>query len=523
MTAETSTDVLVVGAGPVGLTAACELRRHGVDCRIVDRLTEPPQYAKAVGVQPRTIEIWEDMGLERAALDAATKLDGLIVYVDGEQVSRFELVLPPDIPYQFFALPQYETERLLTEHLAMFGTHVERGVELRSFEQDADGVTCILSGPAGDETVRAGYLVGCDGAHSAVRHGLGLSFEGGAFPEEYMLGDVVVDWSFPHGYGLRILRHADDGSDDLLVCIPLPGDGRYRMTMVVPPELATPPATGDAIEHGFEAGRPTPTLADIQSVIDRLSPEPATARELRWSSLFRISHRIVDRYSSERAFVCGDAAHIHPPTGAQGMNTGIQDAYNLAWKLALAVRGEAAEGLLESYDAERRPIGEEVVGRTVKSARSNVAERSDPASMLLREGQLLIGYPDSPIVSEGAGERAPDVYGLRRDGVSVPVRLFELLRGPTHTLLVAGAGEEAAALIAEARERAHGRLTAYSIGDGAGAPGAPAIRDPGGTFAQTYGLTGTGLVLVRPDGYIGFRSDGLDRDGLLDALGRVFA
>ena len=159
----------------------------------------------------------------------------------------------------------------------------------------------------------------------------------------------------------------------------------------------------------------------------------------------------------------------------------------------------------------------------MKSARSNLAEQSDPAVMLLREAQLLVGYPDSPIVAEGAGDRAPDVYTLRRDGVSVPTRLFDLLRGTAHTLLVADAGETLPGLVGEARERAHGRLAAYSIGDGTGAPGVPAIGDPGGAFATAYGLSGTGLVLVRPDGYIGFRSEGLDRDGLLGAVGRVFA
>jgi 2-polyprenyl-6-methoxyphenol hydroxylase-like FAD-dependent oxidoreductase len=532
---ESTTDVLIAGAGPVGLTMACELRRRGVDCRIVDRLAQPPRYAKAVGVQPRTVELWEAMGLAGAALDAAIELRGMIMLVNGNEASRIELSLPPEVPYRFFALPQYETERLLTDHLRGLGGEVERGVELTGFEQDPDGVTAALTGPDRDDTVRALYVVGADGAHSIVRKTLGLSFEGAAFPEEYMLGDVEVDWSIPRGMTVRSMhRTADGATDDILVCIPLPGHGRYRMSMLVPPDLAMPADAPDGIEHGFAADRPRPTLEHIQAVLDRLSPEPVVARNLRWSSIFRISHRIVDRYTSGRAFVCGDAAHIHPPTGAQGMNTGIQDAVNLAWKLALAVRGVGASGLLESYDAERRPVGEEVVGRTVRHARSHFGDRDDPETVMLREAQLLVAYPDSPIVSGTGdpgsgpqpGERAPDARGLTREGVAFPIRLYELFGGGGHTLIVAGGGgDEVDALVNAARERAGGDLTAYALVAPGADPGSltQAVEDAGGAFAAAYGGPGPSLHLVRPDGYVGFRSDRLDRDGLIAALARVFA
>ena len=269
-----------------------------------------------------------------------------------------------------------------------------------------------LAGDDGERTVRAGYLVGADGAHSTVRKGLGLTFEGAAFEEQYMLGDVEVDWSLPRGYGVRAMHQTDGATDDLLVCIPLPPSdalrasahrrrNRYRMSMLVPADLSAGPSEG--IAHGFEGDR-KPELHHIQAVLDRLSPEPTIARNLRWSSVFRISHRIVNAYGRGRVFVAGDAAHIHPPTGAQGMNTGIQDAHNLAWKLALAVSGDAAPGLLDSYDDERRPVGEEVVGRTVRSAREGIgADSNDPDFVIRREAQLLIDYGDSPIVSAGAG------------------------------------------------------------------------------------------------------------------------
>jgi pentachlorophenol monooxygenase len=448
MPAARDIDVLIAGGGPVGLSAAIELARRGIACRIVDPLAEPLQYAKAVGVQPRTLEVFEGMGVLQAILDAAIPMRGQRVYVNGTQTGELEMALPEDVPFGFIAIPQYATERVLRDELSRRGVHVERGVAVTGFAQDDDGVTVTLTG---DRAVRAGYLVGADGAHSAVRKGLGLRFEGGAFEERYMLGDVEVDWSQPPGWGVRSMHQTDGRTDDLLVCIPLPGRGRYRMSMLVPDELSGPDAK--------------PELRHIQPVLDRLAPEPTTARNLRWSSVFGISHRIVDSYGSGRVFVASDAAHIHPPTGAQGMNTGIQDANNLAWKLALAVRGEGAAGLLASYDAERRPVGAEVVGRTVRHARDGIgADSTDLTYVIRREAQLLISYADSPIVGPGAGGRAPDARGLLRPAVTDPMRLFTLLGQRDHTLLLYAADGDAAAPLPTWRRRRGRRSRPHKAG-----------------------------------------------------------
>ncbi len=279
----------------------------------------------------------------------------------------------------------------------------------------------MLTPSGAEEELRTRYLVGCDGAHSTVRKGLGLSFEGGALPEEFMLADVEVDWDLPHGYTVRSMHHDDAGAvDDVLVCIPLPGSGRYRMSTRVSPELSATAPADAGVAHGLQSGR-GPGLTDIQAVLDRLSPVPTTASTLRWSSVFRISHRIVDRYGRGRVFVAGDAAHIHPPTGAQGMNTGIQDAWNLAWKLALAVADAAAPGLLDSYDAERRPVGEEVVGRTLRHATEGVqADTEDPQTLMLREAQLLVAYRGSPIVDPPGDGPVPGRGTARRTAADSP-------------------------------------------------------------------------------------------------------
>ena len=297
---------------------------------------------------------------------------------------------------------------------------------------------------------------------------------------------------------------------------------------------------------------PPPTLADLQAAVDRLAPAGTTVHDLRWSSIFRISHRIVPQYRVGRVFIAGDAAHIHPPTGGQGMNTGIQDAYNLAWKLALVIHGSADAQLLDSYNAERLPIGQAVVARThartMTMVQGEEAEENDRAE-LMQDSQLLLNYRGSAWVGEDlalpdalskgpqAGDRAPDVGGLRRSGVGHPLRLFELLRGTAHTLLLyldgavghAQADREARHLaeLATALRQWYGEdVGIYGITapgtSAATIAGLPTVEDAEGGFRRLYDVTHMSAYLVRPDGHVGYRAHPLQLERLRGYLRRIF-
>ncbi|WP_131747164.1 FAD-dependent oxidoreductase [Frankia sp. Cppng1_Ct_nod] len=548
-----TTDVLVVGAGPTGLTLAVELARRGVRCRLVEKSTEPPGQAdKAIGVHCRTMEIWEDMGIVAEAMDTGIWFNGQIVVVNGRQTHRVEWNLP-ELPYAHLGLPQYETERILTDRLAALGGSVERGVALRGFTQDASGVTARLSTAGvdggGEETVRARYIVGCDGAHSTVRKELNLAFNAGAgrFPQLFMLADLEVDWSMPEGYLLRFMQVTDGQLGGMLVCVPLRGRGRYRMATMAPPRIMAEAARTD-VPPGFTKEYEPPTLAEFQVALDRLAPAGTTGRNLRWSSIFRISHGIVDRYRVDRAFVAGDAAHLHPPAGGQGMNTGIQDAYNLGWKLALAVGGHAGPGLLDSYEAERRPAGQSVMDRAVRVAFTDEIDNADEKAQFLDEMQMTLTYHGTPGVGEAlgwdapergpaAGDRAPDVHGLRRPGVGHPLRLFELTRGTVHTLLFYAdssttledlRGYEKLAVLV--RQQVGGLVRIYVVADPDASPAVgvdpgvdlQVIHDTARAFRAGYATTGPCAYLIRPDGHVGFRTRPVLAGAIEDHLHAVF-
>ena len=521
-------DVLIAGAGPVGLQLALELQRRGVRWMAIDQREAPDYYCKALGITPRTQEIWDQCGVLDDAQRRGAFLAGMEAATDQGPVER-QPVPPDGLSYGFLTLPQYDTEEVLRLHLARRGGVVRQGVRLASFVQDPDGVTADLEGAEGrKQRIRSRWVVGCDGAHSVVRKGLGLDYEGEAYAMTFMLGDVRLDWDRPHAYGQRI-THLEDGElRNVLVCIPIPGDPRrWRDSMMAPLDMQSDDA---------DLSSP-PSLDVLRAEALPILPPGTAVTDLRWSSYYRISHRIVSRYASGRCFLAGDAAHIHPPIGGQGMNTGLQDAHGLAWRLALAAAGRAAPGLLDGYAEERRPVGLDVVQRTTHRMDAAVTTGDVKFDHWLQDSQLFIDYRDSRWVAEEIsspealargpkpGDRAPDAGGLRAPWVAEPIRLAERMRVPGHLLLLwfdadATADDFArAASLADDLARRH--ADAIMV-DAVVAPDAsvvdherfPILRDAAGAFRAAYDARGCCLYLLRPDRHVAFRADRHDAAAL---------
>ncbi len=525
-----STDVLIVGAGPVGLLLATELSRDGVDVLLIDHHKTRSFFCKALGVTPRTLEIFDDLGVAQDAIDSGVWLHGVSAFNDG--VPGPSMDVPTDLPFGSLSLAQFDTERILEACLHRCGGSVLYGHTLVGFEAGVDDVRAQVQGPDGEmHTVNCRWLVGCDGAHSKVRSTLGLEFAGGQYPQTFVLADLEVGWDLPRGRMYRFNAGAETGQSGraALAAVPVHGSPRrYRLSTVVPDATFnnSDAAAGDA----FSA-----TLDQITALMSPILPKGTTLSSLHWSSIYRVSHRIVPTYAKGRVFLAGDAAHLHPPVGGQGMNTGLQDAHNLAWKLTLASRGLASETLLQSYSTERHAVGLDVVENTSRALNDVLAQRSQLPGM--RETQLLVSYRGSPIVKDeragtatallAAGDRLPDAGQLRRSFVGHPLRLHERLGRGRHVMLGFIENDAAAASLTEMLnllrvtlgESATGCAIAPQNGNPFAVPeDLPLLTDAAGEFAAgVFAKSGT-VCLVRPDGYIGWYSETPTTDGLQSFL-----
>jgi 2-polyprenyl-6-methoxyphenol hydroxylase-like FAD-dependent oxidoreductase len=332
------TDVLIVGSGPTGLSLACQLVRHGVDFVVVEKNEGVTKFSKAIGVQARTLEIYEQLGLAEPAIERGAIASRVRLLAGGRvrgemPLSEIGKGLSP-YPYMLL-LEQSENEKLLYEYLRSHGRDVLWQTELESFSRDGAGVTAVVKTADGrTQTVVAKYLVGCDGASSPVRHGLGLRFEGSTFERMFFVADARVEWDLPHD-ALQVAL----ARDVFTAFFPMKGESRYRIIGTFPEGV-----NKEAGEVAYE---------EIERQIKSEARIALEISDVKWFSLYKVHSRRVNKFSEGRCFVAGDAAHIHSPAGAQGMNTGIQDAYNLAWKLAFVVKGYAGEKLLETYNEER--------------------------------------------------------------------------------------------------------------------------------------------------------------------------
>ena len=565
-TATTKTPVLVVGAGPTGLTMAAELTRHGIPCRIIDKKSGVTDKTKALSVQSRTMEVFEDMGIIDEVLERGRIVSGFSFYNENKrifQVASGEL----DTPYPFNMLyPQFETERSLYGHLNGLGVDVDWNTKILELEPEK-GIKVKLQDADGNvESLEPDYLIACDGGRSFCRKALDIKLKGETFDSEFLIADLTLDWANPpmkdewHGY------FTDQG---FVLIASLDGKNSWRMVMEVP---------WDMQDESDTSHYEQPTFAEFQKMFEMLDPIPGLKlTEPNWISRFRIHRRIIDRFRHGNVFFAGDAGHLHSPAGGQGMNTGIQDAYNLAWKLALVYRGIARPELLDTYNAERYPIIKRQVqttdaafkmmllrhpvSRAIRDRLASLLNNIEPVlnRMEQRASMITINYRNSPIADEyrelplylgnpikeiaelgvwrdfgeapHAGDRAPD-FAFSSNGVEK--RLFEIIQGTTHKLLMFVGNYDEPDFEADFKQRyslleqkygeaiepvlIHMNELPFTVNSQISV-----IQDDDGELHQRYGAHSHCIYLIRPDGYIGYRSQPAKLELFLEYCDRIFA
>ncbi len=473
-------DVLIVGAGPTGLALACDLARRGVQPLVVERSPGLFPGSRGKGIQPRTLEVFDDLGVLDEVLRWGGPAPVGMAWKDGERLGEqrmFDEARPTEQePYAGpWMLPQWRTQEILLARLGELGGEVRFGSELTGLTQDAESVSAVLAQSDGETaTVRARYAVAADGGRSTVRRLIGIKMSGERIDTTpLVVADVVIDALDRDNW--HIFPPSEDGSRGFAAACPLPHSREFQFVAQYP------------------GARSELTADDVRALVADLTHIRAEeVLEVRWASDFTVNAALADRFREGRVFLAGDAAHIHSPAGGQGLNTSVQDAYNLGWKLAAVLRDGAPEALLDTYEEERLPDAAAMLGLSTRihrgQARRGAATR-----------QLGINHRDSPLTREtrsdlpeealSAGDRAPDG---RCDGL----RLFDLFRGPHFTLL---------AVDTDLPEEL---------------PPLPHLRTARIGAYESYGR---GLFLIRPDGYIAWAGPSAAAAGLAEWSSRVAA
>jgi 2-polyprenyl-6-methoxyphenol hydroxylase-like FAD-dependent oxidoreductase len=476
--AAADTDVLIVGAGPVGLFLANECARRGLGFRLIETRASQSEHSKALAIFPRTLEIFDMAGIVAPFLEAANRVTTVRIVTHGRTLARMPF-RPEESPYPFIAMvPQDVTEEILVRALRRKGGDVEYETTFRSAEARVDCVDVTADRRGNPFRLRASVVVGCDGAHSAVRHLLNIPFEGAMYEDTFLLADVETNQALP----AEELQLCPSELGPLAI-FPMSAVRRRIVATVAEPE-------GDV-----------PSLDLVRKALAERGPGEIEALSLHWSSYFRIHHRHVAQLRSGRMFLAGDAAHIHSPFGGQGMNTGLHDAWNLAWKLDLYLHGRAGEPLLDSYDAERLPVIRHVIAMTdvmtkvmgtpnplvqgLRNAVIPMASRLAPFQHAFVEklSELDIAYPDSPMV-EGPGKRYLD--DSMRGGTGIRSRFVLFL------------GEDSGPSVKEAAKRLCESLS---------------------EVVECRTAPGVDVTLVRPDGYAACESRGDGAHAVASARG----
>lgn len=504
-----TTDVLIVGAGPTGLMLANQLGRRGVRAVIIDRHQGPAEQTRAMAVHARTLEIFAQLGVAERAVSLGRRGTGANMWIGGRRVTRIPLQemgqgLSP-YPYVLM-LGQDDTERLLGARLRDWGFDVRWNTELVAFEQHATGVTAtIRTADGATETVTAAYVAGCDGSRSSVRELNGIGFPGEPYEHTFFVADTVATGAMvPDELNVFLWR------DGFTLLFPMAGVNRWRVIGILPEALR---------------GQPGVTFDAVIPSLRREGGEQLTFASCDWFSTYRIHHRCTERFRDRRCFLLGDAAHVHSPMGGQGMNTGLQDAYNLAWKLALVVGGRADDALLDTYEAERMPVAHRLLETTDRAfrfvvsnswlagiVRTRIAARAAAFAMrharvrrtaFLTLSQIGIRYAASPLsrALDGLPATAPQP-GARFPWLQVALTpggprrdLFEALDDTRFSLIVVGQPAPSA-----------GEL---GLGDLVQVHTIPGDGDNAATLAAA-GVPAPSFYLLRPDGHVGLAGTGVD-------------
>ena len=502
--------VVIAGAGPTGLLLACELQRLGAEVLIVDPKSGPTRESRAMFVHARTLEIYQQLGLGDEAVTRGHPARGVSVWGPQGRAGGFAWgpVGAGRTPYPFIlAFEQSANEALLYDKLRALGGEVLWGWSLETFEQDAQGVTVSLTGPArGAREVRALYLCGADGAHSLVRHSLGTPFEGGNSPRTLFVADVTATGALDSA-DLNVKL----SPDSLLLIFPMKGRDNYRLIGMAP---------------GRELETETPTFEAVRPLLrDNFGLEVS---EVRWFSHYRVSHRVARQFQTGRVFLLGDAAHVHSPVGGQGMNTGLGDAHNLAWKLAAVLRGDAGAELLASYTLERRPFAQRLV-RTTDSMFSLTSGKNVIAQLQRRLLPRLLGWVLRGSKVTGADEARPNPAGKFAFSTLSQIRLSYphsplsggqagRVKGGERLPYVPGSGNFAALETAALQLHSYGEASA-AVRAWCDSHGGVALHVfPYSAAARTAGLLENAVYLVRPDGYIGLAQAEFDGAALTEML-----
>ncbi len=558
----TDVQALIVGAGPTGLTMACELARHGITFRIVEKALTPSEHSKSVLLHARSLETFENLGIAGELVSHGLKIQEANIYAEGQRLMRVNFnELDSGFPYAL-SLPQRQTTQVLNSLLGRLGGEVERGVALHRFEQEAERVTAYLRHANGrEEIVRAKWLLACDGIHSVVRNGLGLPFEGSETEHCFLLADVRLSTPLPTD-GM----HTFFAADGLASLIPLP-NGLFRVVV-------------NQTEVSRDQIADQPTLEELQALVSAHTGKEIFLREAAWIGRYFVHHRLTTQYRVGRIFLLGDAAHVQNPADGQGLNIGIQDAYNLGWKLGLVERAQAREEILDSYHIERRSIAENLltdsdtilrvatlkhpVAQAIRNRVARFISHFEVVQNRLTRDLTMIGlnYRNSPLVDEHhsnlagarlgsdeaseepslqqwrdfaagphAGDRAPDgEINVYRSHYGIP--LYQLLQGTHHNLLLfdgfahtTDGYANLAAIAKTIEDRFSDFIRVHIV---VSEPLMPrelkwhnsVILDSECQLHYRYGAASECLYLIRPDGYVGYRCQPALADELVEYLER---